>query len=355
MSEETSSTLLDRVFGQKFKAALPWVFLGYVLLSIYPIVKFFIPEHYMRIGTFGFYTISDVKKENPAAYRKYLQENNQQMYRLFSQLASQEILKKEAAAKGIPVEELTKFGRGYEPVQDEVVAAYNQFKNEPGLKGKPLAAVQDEIVKYLKAVQADRERQSFFGRMREEYNTEIIGPELPPPTRVAIEASENPTIGPSDAKVTIVEFSDFECPYCAMSQTTTKALREQYKDKIKWVFRDFPMDFHRNAMFAHVAANCSIPQGKYWQYNSLLFENGRQLEKGNVIRLAQQVGLDMGAFNRCIADEDKIKSEIEADMQAGQSYGVNGTPAFFINGILVEGNMPIQNFTKIIDEELKNN
>ncbi|TGL59580.1 DsbA family protein [Leptospira sarikeiensis] len=355
MSEETSSSLLDRVFGPKFKAAVPWVFLGYFLLTLYPIVKFFIPEHYMRLGTFSIYTLDDVKKENPSAYRKYLQENNQQVYRLFSQLASTVILKKEAAKKGVPVEELTKFGKNYEPAQEEIIAAYNQFKEEPGLKGKPFAAVQNEIVKYLKAVQADRERQGLYQRLREEYNTEIMAPELPPPTRVAIEPSENPTIGPADAKVTIVEFSDFECPYCAMSQQTTTALREQYKDKIKWVFRDFPMDFHRNAMFAHIAANCSIPQGKYWQYNSLLFQNGRKLEKQNVINLARQVGLEMNSFNQCIAQEEKIKSEIESDMQAGQSYGVNGTPAFFINGILVEGNMPIQNFTKIIDEELKNN
>ncbi|TGJ99248.1 DsbA family protein [Leptospira semungkisensis] len=353
MSEENPSRFWDRIPWSKLQIALPWVFLGYVLLSIYPIVKFFLPDHYMWIG-YRLYTISDVEKENPSAYRRYLQENNQQMYRLFSQLASSEILKREAASRGVPVEELTKFGSGYEPSPQEITQAYNQFKDQE-LKGKSLNEVRSDIVNYLKAVQEDREKQAFYQGLRDKYVTEIKGPELPPPSRIAIEPSENPTLGPNDAKVTIIEFSDFECPYCAMSQTTTNSLREQYKDKIKWVFRDFPMSFHKNAMFAHVAANCSIPQGKYWQLNSLLFQNGRKLEKQNVMALAKQVGLDMNAFNRCIADEAAIKKEIESDMVAGQKYGVNGTPAFFINGILVEGNMPIQNFTKIIDEELKKN
>ncbi|MFB5651626.1 DsbA family protein [Leptospira wolffii] len=353
MSEESSPRFWERFPGAKFQAILPWIFLGYVLISIYPLVKFFLPEHYMKIG-WRYYTIGDVKDENPAAYRKYVQENNQQMYRLFSQFASSEILKREAKERGVTVEELTRFAEGYEPAEAEIELAYNQFKNEEQLKGRPYKDVRADLINYLKAVQEDREKQALYQELRQKYETEIRGPELPPATKVAVETGDNPSIGPDNAKVTIVEFSDFECPYCAMSQTTTAALREQYKDKIKWVFRDFPMSFHRNAMFAHIAANCAIPQGKYWQLNNLLFKNGDKLRKENVISLAQQVGLNMGEFNRCISDEAAAKKSIQEDMAAGQKYGVNGTPAFFINGIMVEGNMPIQNFTKIIDEELKN-
>ncbi len=353
MSEESSPRFWARFTGAKVQAVLPWAFLGYVLLSIYPIVKFFLPEHYMWIG-YRPYTVGDVAKANPSAYRKYVQENNQQMYRLFSQFASGEIMKREADARGITVEQLTKFGEGYEPAEQEIQQAYNQFKNEEQLKGRPYNEVRAELVTYLKAVKEDREKQGLYQELRQKYETEIRGPEIPAATKVAVEDGENPTLGPKDAKVTIVEFSDFECPYCAMSQQTTTALREQYKDKIKWVFRDFPMSFHRNAMFAHIAANCSISQGKYWEYNNLLFKNGDKLKKENVIALAGKVGLNMGEFNRCIANESEAKRSIEEDIAAGQKYGVNGTPAFFINGIMVEGNMPIQNFTKIIDEELKN-
>lgn len=354
MSEESSPRFWEKFSSAQIQAILPWIFLGYVLVTIYPLVKFFLPEHYMWIGA-KIYTIGDVEKENPAAYRKYVQENNQQMYRLFSQLASTEILKKEAKERGVTVEELTKFGDGYEPSELEIQNAYNQFKNEEQLRGKSFQEVRADLTNYLKAVQEDREKQALYQELRQKYETEIRGPEVPPASKIAVETGENPSLGPESAKVTIVEFSDFECPYCAMSQETTTKLREQYKGQIKWVFRDFPMSFHRNAMFAHIAANCSISQGKYWEYNNLLFKNGDKLKKENVIALAQKVGLNMTDFNRCVAEDSIAKQAIQADIAAGQKYGVNGTPAFFINGIMVEGNQPIQNFTKIIDEELKKN
>lgn len=114
------------------------------------------------------------------------------------------------------------------------------------------------------------------------------------------------------------------------SQDTTRQLREQYKDKIRWVFRDYPLPFHRNAMFAHIAANCAIEQNKYWDYFNLLFDNAENLAKDNVILLAAKAGLDKDKFNACLANTDKISAEIEADLADGQAVGVNGTPAFLL-------------------------
>ena len=105
-------------------------------------------------------------------------------------------------------------------------------------------------------------------------------------------------------------------------------------------------------MFAHIAANCAIEQGKYWEYFNLLFDNAENLAKENVILLAAKAGLEKEKFDKCIANPDKISQEIQTDLADGQAVGVNGTPAFFINGIFVEGAQPIGAFQKIIDEEL---
>ncbi|EPG75362.1 thioredoxin-like domain protein [Leptospira fainei serovar Hurstbridge str. BUT 6] len=353
MSEESSPRFSD-LFSKVNKTILIAGSFGfYVLLTAYPIYKFFAPEQYVKIGH-RYYTLSDVKDSNAALYRKYAAENNDKIYRLFSQFANDKVLELEAKDRGIAVQELTKFAANYEPTEEEKIATYNQYKNNiPALKGKSYQQVQGDIASFLKRVKEDEERQAFYQQLRSKYDIDIRVQELAP-TKIDVSTGDNPSIGPKDAKITIVEFSDFECPYCKRSQDVTKQLREKYQGKIRWVFRDFPLPFHQNAMFAHIAANCAIPQGKYWDYFSKLFENSGNLERSNVISLAQKSGLNMPEFQKCISDEAKQKLEIDADIAEGQKYGVNGTPAFFINGIMVEGAQPIESFTKIIDQELKN-
>lgn len=151
----------------------------------------------------------------------------------------------------------------------------------------------------------------------------------------------------------MIEFSDFECPFCKRSQSVNSQLREKYKDQIRWVFRDYPLSFHPNAMFAHIAANCSASQGKYWEFFKVLFDNSGNLPKDRVLDLARGLGLDMKVFSQCVNDSE-VRKEVEADMAEGEKYGVSGTPAFFINGVMIEGAQPIEAFIKVIDQELKN-
>lgn len=354
MSEESSPRFATLFSKLNKTTVLAGAFGVYVLLTVYPVFKFFSPEQYVKIGH-RYYTLNDVKESSPSVYRKYASDNNDRIYRLFSQFANDKVLELEAKERGVSVDALTKFAANYEPTEEEKVATYNQYKdNIPALKGKSYQQVQGDISSFLKRVKEDEERQSFYQQLRSKYDIDIRVQELPPAARIEVATGNNPSLGPADAKVTIVEFSDFECPFCKRSQDVTKQLREKYQGKIRWVFRDFPLPFHQNAMFAHVAANCAIPQGKYWNYFSQLFENSGNLERQNVISLAQKSGLNMPEFQKCIADESKQKLEIEADIAEGQKYGVNGTPAFFINGIMVEGAQPIESFTKIIDQELKN-
>ena len=174
------------------------------------------------------------------------------------------------------------------------------------------------------------------------------------PQKLNIDVDDGPVLGNKNAPVTIVEFSDFQCPYCGRFFTQTlPSIKKDYIDtgKVKLVFRDFPLSFHPNAEPAAEAAECANEQGKYWEYHDKLFENQDSLSSELYIKLAGDLGLDVDKFKTCI-ETSKYKQEVEDDFNYGQSVGVSGTPTFFINGIKLVGAQPYEAFKQIIDAEL---
>jgi protein-disulfide isomerase len=139
-----------------------------------------------------------------------------------------------------------------------------------------------------------------------------------------------PAFGPENAKVTIVEFSDFQCPYCAQASETVKRIRERYGDKVRFVFRQFPLSFHQNAHSAAEAALAAHAQGKFWQYHDRLFLHQGALERKNLEGYAQEVGLDVAAFKRGL-DDRTFDKQIDADVALAREAKVDGTPTMFIN------------------------
>jgi len=170
------------------------------------------------------------------------------------------------------------------------------------------------------------------------------------PSRIEVSVDDDPSIGPENAAITIVEFSDFRCPFCARAKPTLKQILETYGDKIRFVYRDFPI-LGPQSQKAAEAAECADEQGKFWQYHDLLFANQQTLDIPNLKQYAVDIGLNPSIFNDCL-DSGKMASEVEKDFQDGQDYGVSGVPAFFINGILVSGAQPYGAFEQIIEQEL---
>lgn len=185
--------------------------------------------------------------------------------------------------------------------------------------------------------------------------TEPQEPEEPEPVeepdRVDVSVDDDPQKGSSNAKVTIIEFSDFQCPFCGRAQTTVKQILETYGNDVRLVFRDFPLGFHENAQKAAEAAECADDQGKFWEYHDLLFENQQALEIADLKDYAFDLDLSTRKFNDCL-DSGKYEQEVKDDMDDGIAAGVRGTPAFFINGRSLVGAQPFKNFKKVIDEEL---
>ncbi|MEM5802063.1 MAG: DsbA family protein [Candidatus Aenigmatarchaeota archaeon] len=172
--------------------------------------------------------------------------------------------------------------------------------------------------------------------------------------RIQVSPDDDPTKGSANAKVTMIEFSDFQCPFCARFwKDTLPLLEEEYikTGKLKFVYRDFPLDFHQFAKKAAEAAECANEQNKFWEYHDKLFENQQALDITSLKRYAQELGLDTAKFNECL-DSGKYANEVQKDVQDGMAYGVSGTPTFFINGIKVVGAQPYSVFKRIIDQEL---
>ena len=160
-----------------------------------------------------------------------------------------------------------------------------------------------------------------------------------------------PSIGPANAKVTIVEYSDFQCPFCNRGATTVKQLLKEYKGKIRVVFKHFPLSFHKDAHLAAQASMAAHEQGKFWPYHDKLFANIRNLKKNDLIRYARDLKLDIGKFKAAL-DSGKYKKYVDKDLASASSAGANGTPTFIINGNKVVGAQPISAFKRVIDAVL---
>jgi protein-disulfide isomerase len=170
--------------------------------------------------------------------------------------------------------------------------------------------------------------------------------------RVTVSTEGDPSIGPADAPITIVEFSDYQCPYCeAWYQQTFSKLLSNYPDQIRFVYRDLPLPMHSEAIPAAEAAHCAGDQGVYWRFHDALFSGQYPLGRAGYDQYAVDLGLDTAAFSACL-DDHRYQPEIEADADEAAGIGLNGTPSFVINGRILVGALPYADFKAIIDEEL---
>ena len=169
-----------------------------------------------------------------------------------------------------------------------------------------------------------------------------------------VDAGNAPAVGPKSAPVQIVEFSDFQCPFCSRVVPTIKQIEDKYQGKVHLAFRNYPLPFHNNAQLAAEAAAAANAQGKFWQMHDKLFANQQALDRPSLEKYAADIGLDVGKFKSDL-DSGKFKNEVTADVQYANSLGGGGfgTPTFFINGRKIAGAMPFESFAQVIDEELK--
>jgi len=167
---------------------------------------------------------------------------------------------------------------------------------------------------------------------------------------VSLNIQGSPFVGPENAPVTIVEFSDFECPYCSQVGLLNEAILAKYPNQVKVVFKQFPLSFHKQAQSAAMAALAAHQQGKFWQYHDLLFENHKALSEAKYIELAKQAGIDLEKFNKSRVSP-ATQQHLENDIMEGKKVGVQGTPTIFINGRRLKSRT-FEAMQQMVDQEL---
>ena len=265
------------------------------------------------------------------------------------QLAIQAMVKEEAAKQGKTEEEWLKAaidGKVTQPTEEAIAKVFEENKAQMP-PGSTLDSMRVQIIGFLTQDQKKTVAQGVFEDLKKKANFEMLLQE----PRVQVEAI-GPAKGANDAKITIVEFSDFECPYCSRAEPSVDEVMQKYPGKVKVVFRHFPLSFHAKAAKAAEGAACAEEQGKFWEFHKTLFANQAKLGVEDLKEHAKTLGLDTTKFNECL-DGSKMKAKVDADQAAGAKIGVNGTPAFFINGVMLSGAQPFSEFEKIINQELK--
>ncbi len=283
----------------------------------------------------------------------YLTDRWQTQAGALDQMVTEKLLEGEVKSRGLSdVPALLKVeveDKVTAPTEAEILSFYEVMKRRK--KDAPLEEVRDQVVGELsRRKKADR-FQIYLEELKvaKAAKSDMPFPENMP--RVTVSVDDDPFLGAAEAKVTIVQFAEYQCPYCGKANPTVERVLKEYDGKVKMVFRDYPLPGHSSAIPAAIAANCAIPQGKYWELHTLLMKNQTSLDDASLKGFAQQVGVDMAKWEQCRLDP-AVADEITRDAKEGSAAGVSGTPAFFINGIPLSGALPFEMFKSVIDREL---
>lgn len=267
------------------------------------------------------------------------------------QMVNQKLVQAAAFKKGLTEEQFMKEAVEAKaaPPSDKAVKAFFEQNSSQLPPGAKFEDYKERIVMFMTRQGQSDAAKELFEKLRAENKVEITLAE-PPKPRIDVEA-KGPAMGPADAKVTIVEFSDFECPFCSKGRENVAKVMAKYEGKVRLVFRQFPLSFHAHAKKAGEAALCADAQGKFWAYHDALFAEQKKLAPADLKATAKTLGLDEAAFAKCL-DDGAMEKTLSADMAAGAKAGVTGTPAFFINGVMLSGAQGPEAFEHIIDQEL---
>jgi len=292
-------------------------------------------------------TADDLEAEAGPALMKL----RQQMYDAKMQVLEKKvfnILSEEAAKDaGMPLEQWIRENLVLaEPTEAEIAQVMAQYRSR---LAKEDDAARKQVIDYLKQNTAQKAQADLQHRLVDAAGVEIF---LDPPRVEPVLTDQSPSRGPADAPIVLIEYTDFQCPFCGRVQPTLDALRERYGDSIRMVFKNLPLAMHQQAQFAAEAALCAGDQEGFWPMHDWLFANHKAISRETILAQATEQGLDIDALNVCL-DEGRHTAEVQADMKEAGSFGITGTPGFVVNGRILTGAQPLENFIKVIDDELR--
>ena len=290
-------------------------------------------------------------KDNPAQHAQALQTLYDGRRAALDDVIADLLIEQAAKAKGLSADayEQAEIAKRAKPVTDADVVSFYQA-NISQMQGRSLDQVSSVINRYLQERAHAQAKQDLVDELKKSAPKIQVLLEAPR-TNIDVAATD-PSIGNPKAPVTIVEFSDFQCPFCRRAAPTLKQIREKYGDKVRVVWKDFPLtQIHPQAFTAAEAGRCAQEQGKFWEYHDQLFGNQQALQPDDLKKYAATAGMDAAKFGDCL-DSQKYAERVRDGVAAGTRLGVNSTPTLYVNGRRVEGAQPYEVFAGIIDEEL---
>ena len=261
------------------------------------------------------------------------------------------ILEAEAAGRGTDIDGLMNAeieDKVAAPTPDEVTEFYPVISRQ--LRNAPLEQVRPQVEAALMNRRQGERMSEFIEELRIKYNlqTQLPYPDLP---RVEVSADDDPFMGAEDAQVTIIEFADYNCGYCRKVYPTLTELVEEYDGKVRVVYRDYPLSGGQGGLEPQVAANCAGEQDKFWEMHEKLMGSGNYAQT-TIEGYVAELQLDPTVFASCQANMAVHYAEVMNDFEAGRNAGVSGTPAFYVNGVFLNGAVPKEQFKAVIDKEL---
>jgi protein-disulfide isomerase len=234
-----------------------------------------------------------------------------------------------------------------EPSEEEIAKVLAQYRSRLNPDD---AKAREQVVGYLKQQQQAQLNKDLKERLFREANVQIL---LEPMRFEAVITPDTPSRGGGpDAPVTLIEYTDFQCPFCSRVQPTLVQIQDRYGDLVRHVFKQLPLPMHPQARIGAEASLCAAAQGKFWEMHDWLFAHKDQINRDAMVEQVKTMGMDPEAFGSCL-DANTFSARIDADSKEARSFGITGTPGFLINGIAVRGAQPLEEFERIIDSELQ--
>ena len=299
-------------------------------------------------------TLGDLETKYPELEKQLfrLEENAfryKEMY--LNDMLENRLIELEAKKRGVQPNDLInqEIRSKVTPVTDQEVEAFGKDKNIPK---DQMSKLKDRVKQYLMSQREADARKAFAESLKKKYDVKMKSKKPKQTSKVKIEVtSDDPSRGDKSAKVTVVEFSDFQCPFCKRASTNGSMIQKEYGDKVRFVFKNFPLSFHDKAHRAAEAAACMNDQGKFFEYHDKLFDNNTALEEADLKKYVTEINGDLKKFEDCL-NAGKFKAKVDKTLAEGQKAGVSGAPTYFINGVMVVGAVPYTEIKQAIEDAM---
>ncbi len=289
-------------------------------------------------------TLSELEQQESAKLLSAHYQYYQVQSKALEDLIDKKLLEQKAKSENLTVDQLMERdikSQVKDPTEDQMKVYYEGLETD-----QPYDAVRDKILEKVRQLRTDKVKAAYVKQLREKTPVTV---ELAPP-RAKVEVADAQVLGSKTAQVTLVEFADYECPYCQKVAADVKKLKADYGDKVAFTYKDFPLPMHARAEKAAEAARCASKQNKFWEFHDELFHS-KELDVDQLKAQARALKLDATAFDKCLDSGEEVAA-IERDKKEGMRLGITGTPSFFINGHYLSGALDYAALRQIVDQQL---